>query len=111
MPQDTTERTSDTPEQTTGKSRKGGQERQERQVQREYKVRQVTSYQASWMELERGDEGLFTVQLILDHGVAEYTLELDSDDVEGLLKLLARSKYTSFDLERKVLMFSNIDAA
>lgn len=73
-----------------------------------YQVRQVTAYQASWMEREKGEEGLFTFQLILDHGVEEYTLQVDSDDVEGLLKLLSKSKHTSFDIERKVLMFANI---
>ena len=56
----------------------------------------MTNYQASWTEVDRGAEGTFTLQLILDNGV--------------ILKLLKRSKQTTFDLERKVLMFSNIDA-
>lgn len=79
-------------------------------LQRRYQVRQVTAYQASWVERERGEEGRFTVQLILDNGVEEYILDVDSDDMEPMLTLLARSRHTTFDLERKVLMFSNLDA-
>ena len=75
-----------------------------------YKVRQVTDYQASWVEKERGEEGQFTIQLILDNGVEEYVLDVDSDDMEPLLTLLARSGHTTFDLERRVLMFANMSA-
>ena len=75
-----------------------------------YQVRQVTDYQASWVERERGDEGQFTMQLILDNGVEEYVLDVDSDDMEPMLTLLGRSKHTTFDLERRVLMFSNLSA-
>ncbi len=32
----------------------------------------------------------------------------DSDDIEALLKLFRQSAHTTFDLERKVLMFSNL---
>jgi hypothetical protein len=84
---------------------------QSQQLQRRYQVRQVTHYQVSWVEQGRGEEGKFTIQLILDNGVEEYILDVDSDDMEPLLRLLARSKYTTFDLERKVLMFSNLDAS
>ncbi len=73
-------------------------------------VRQVTNYQASWAETEPGEEGVFTLQLILDNGVEEYILNTDSDDLEVMLRLLKKSSYTTFDLNRKVLMFSNIDA-
>ena len=82
----------------------------EQGMERRYKIRQVTNIQASWTERERGEEGRFTLQLILDNGVEEYILEPDSDDMEPLLRLLARSKHTTFDLERKVLMFSNLKA-
>jgi len=73
-----------------------------------YKVRQVTNIQASWTEKERGEEGVFTLQLILDNGVEEYILEPDADDIDIMLKLFARSPHTTFDLERKILMFSNL---
>ena len=62
------------------------------------------------MEGERGGDGTFNVQLILDNGVQEYILEPTEDDMDVLLKLLHRSKHTTFDLERKILMFSNLSA-
>jgi hypothetical protein len=71
-------------------------------------VRQVTNIQASWTEQQRGEEGKFTIQLILDNGVEEYILQPDADDVEPMLKLFAMSDHANFDLDRKVLMFSNL---
>jgi hypothetical protein len=78
------------------------------QQARGYKVRQVTNIQASWTEEERGEEGKFTLQLILDNGVEEYILQPEGEDLDVLLKLFAKSGHTTFDLERKVLMFSNL---
>jgi len=85
-------------------------DQQENQLKSRYNVRQVTNIQASWTEKERGEEGRFTLQLILDNGVEEYILDVDADDMEPMLTLLGRSKHTTFDLERKVLMFSNLKA-
>ena len=81
----------------------------EQQLERRYKVRQVTDYQASWTERGRGQPGVFTLQLILDKGVEEYILEVTADDADVLTKLLKRSDYAMFDTERKVLMFENLD--
>ncbi len=78
------------------------------QLERRYKVRQVTNIQASWTEQQRGQPGKFTVQLILDNGVEEYILDTAAGDVEALLQLFGRSAYATFDTERKVLMFSNL---
>ncbi|MER2263562.1 hypothetical protein [Methylobacterium oxalidis] len=75
---------------------------------RGFQVRQVTNIQASWQERERGEEGLFTLQLILDNGVEEYIIEPEGEDLEPLLRLFEMSKHTTFDIERKVLMFSNL---
>jgi hypothetical protein len=80
----------------------------EKRMERGYKIRQVTNIQASWTERERGEEGRFTLQLILDNGVEEYILDVDADDLDPMLKLFAKSGYVTFDLERKVLMFSNL---
>ena len=44
-------------------------DQQSEALRRRYQVRQVTSYQASWVEQGRGEEGRFTLQLILDNGV------------------------------------------
>ena len=78
------------------------------QLERRYKVRQVTNIQASWTEQARGEPGRFTLQLILDNGVEEYILDTAAGDVDALLQLFGRSAYATFDTERKVLMFSNL---
>ena len=43
-------------------------DQQEQGLERRYTVRQVTNIQASWTEQGRGEEGKFTLQLILDNG-------------------------------------------
>jgi hypothetical protein len=83
-------------------------EQKEQQLRSQYSVRQVTNIQASWTEQERSQPGKFTLQLILDSGVEEYILDNDAEDLDVLLKLFARSDHTTFDTERKVLMFSNL---
>ena len=81
---------------------------EERRTERQIVVRQVTHVQASWTERERGEEGEFTLQLILDQGADEYVLRPDADDLDIMLRLLQMSGSASFDTERKVLMFSNL---
>jgi hypothetical protein len=83
-------------------------EQRSEQSERWIKIRQVTDIQASWTEQERGEEGKFTLQLILDNGVEEYILQPDADDLEPMLRLFRLSDHTTFDSERKVLMFSNV---
>lgn len=80
------------------------------QMKHRYVVRQVTDFQASWVEGGPGADGLFTLQLILDNGVEEYILSPTEDDMDVILKLLGKSKHTTFDMDRKVLMFSNLRA-
>jgi len=80
----------------------------ERRTGEQIVVRQVTHVQASWTERERGEEGDFTLQLILDQGADEYVLRPDPDDLDVLLRLFQMSDSASFDLNRKVLMFSNL---
>lgn len=81
---------------------------EEGRTERQILVRQVTSVQASWTERERGEEGDFTLELILDQGADEYVLRPDADDLDIMLRLLQMSGSASFDLEWKVLMFSNL---
>lgn len=81
---------------------------QSEQLERRYKVRQVTNIQASWTEREHSQPGKFTLQLILDNGVEEYILDTAADDIDVILKLFGRSGHCTFDLERKVLMFGNL---
>lgn len=77
-------------------------------AERQIQVRQVTHVQASWTEEDRGGPGAFTLQLILDHGADEYVLRPSAGDADVLVKLLARSKSATFDLDRKVLIFANL---
>ena len=81
---------------------------EERRTERQIVVRQVTHMKVNWTEQERGDEGDFTLQLILDHGADEYVLRPDADDLEVMLRLFQMSDSVTFDKERKVLMFSNL---
>ena len=81
---------------------------EERRTEEQILVRQVTHVQASWTERERGEEGAFTLQLILDQGADEYILQPDADDLEILLRLFRMSDRVSFDLSRKVLMFGTL---
>lgn len=76
----------------------------ERRTQSAIKVRQVTDYQASWTEEERGGPGSFTFQLILDDGAEEYVLQPEVKDAKVVRKLLDKSGSVFFDLERRVLI-------
>ncbi len=80
------------------------QQQQQQQTREAIKVRQVTDYQASWTEEERGAPGAFTFQLILDNGAEEYVIRPTVQDSKVILKLLSRSKNLAFDMERRVLI-------
>jgi hypothetical protein len=79
---------------------------QEAQTEQLIQVRRVTDLHAAWTEQERGTPGAITLQLILDHGADEYILRPTAEDAQVLLTLWARSESATFDLVRKVLMFS-----
>ena len=80
----------------------------EERTEQEIKVRQVTDYQASWTEEERGGPGRFTFQLILDNGAEEYVLQPTDEDSDVLTDLFEQTGAIYFDMERKVLIFGNI---
>jgi hypothetical protein len=80
----------------------------EQHTEETIRVRQVTDVQASWTEAERGAPGAFTFQLILDNGAEEYVLRPTADDAKVMLKLFKRSQSVYFDLDRKVLIPSNV---
>ena len=80
----------------------------EEHTEQQITVRQVTDIQASYTELERGSEGAFTVQLILDDGAEEYVLQPTADDMKVMLRLASNNQAVMFDLERKVLVTSNL---
>jgi hypothetical protein len=69
------------------------------------KVRQLSHYQFSWVAGEPGEEGTFTLQLVLDQGAWEEVLTVDAEDAEVLQGLLARTKDVHYDIARRTLMF------
>ena len=80
----------------------------EQNVERTVRVRQVTDVQASWTETERGEPGLFTFQLILDDGAEEYVLRPAAEDAKVFMKLFDKAETVYFDLDRQVLIPSDI---
>jgi hypothetical protein len=80
----------------------------EQNTEQSIRVRQVTDFQASWTESERGAPGAFTYQLILDNGAEEYVLQPDAEDAKVILELLGRTEAVYFDLDRKVLIPNSI---
>ena len=69
------------------------------------RVRQLSHYQFSWVADEPGEEGTFTLQLVLDQGAWEEVLTIDSDDAEVIRGLLKTSSVVHYDVGRRVLMF------
>ena len=80
------------------------QHQQEQRTESAIKVRQVTEVHSNWNEEQRGEEGKFSFQLILDNGAEEYVLRPTADDAKVILKLLERSENITFDIERRVLI-------
>ena len=72
------------------------------------KVRQVTQVHANWNEEERGAEGKFSFQLILDNGAEEYVLRPTSEDADVLVDLFEQTDTVYFDMERGVLIFGDV---
>ena len=77
----------------------------EARTEEQIRVRQVTHFQPTWTEAERGAPGAFTFQLILDEGAEEYVIRPTAEDADVLFAMLEREGTVYFDLERKVLMF------
>ena len=69
------------------------------------RVRQLTHYQFSWVAAGPGEEGTFTLQLVLDEGAWEEVLTVDADDAEVLRGLLRGASTVTFDVGRRILMF------
>ncbi len=69
------------------------------------RVRHLSHYQFSWTAREPGQEGVFTLQLVLDQGAWEEVLTVSADDAEVLRGLLAHGSDVAYDVGRRVLMF------
>ena len=68
-------------------------------------VRQLSHYQFTWVAGEPGEEGTFTLQLVLDEGAWEEVVTVDAEDAEVLQGLLRRSASVFYDVKRRTLMF------
>jgi len=80
----------------------------EQHAEGQIRVRQVTNVQFSWTEEERGGHGSFTVQLVLDDGAEEYVLQPTAEDAKVQLEFFKSADAVYFDLDRKVLIPSNV---
>lgn len=69
------------------------------------KIRQLSHYQFSWVAGEPGQDGTYTLQLVLDQGAWEEVLTLSPDDADNLQDLLVNTKTVYYDVERRTLMF------
>jgi hypothetical protein len=68
-------------------------------------VRQLSHYQFSWIAGEPGEEGTYTLQLVLDEGAWEEVLTLEADDADVLQDLLSAHDVVHYDIRRRTLMF------
>lgn len=69
------------------------------------KVRQLSHYQFSWVAGEPGQNGTYTLQLVLDQGAWEEVLTLSADDADTLQDLLVNTSTVYYDIHRRALMF------
>ena len=69
------------------------------------RVRHLSHYQFSFVAQAPGEEGVWTLQLVLDQGAWEEVLTLDADDVDVLQELLRNADDVTYDVGRRVLMF------
>ena len=58
-------------------------------------VRELSHYQFTWIAGEPGENGTWTLQLILDQGAWEEVLTLDDDDADVLQDLLRNTSTAS----------------
>lgn len=75
---------------------------------RTIKVRQITDIHANWSEQGAGQEGKFSLQLILDDGAEERVIRPTADDADAMMELLERSNSLYFDLSNDVLLFNDL---
>ena len=69
------------------------------------KVRQLSHYQFSWVAGAPGENGTYTLQLVLDQGAWEEVLTLTADDADALQDLLVNTPTVHYDVERRTLLF------
>jgi hypothetical protein len=68
-------------------------------------VRQLTHYQFTYVPGDPGDDGIFTLQLVLDQGAWEEVLTVEAEDAEALQGLLRHAKAAFYDVQHRSLIF------
>jgi hypothetical protein len=81
----------------------------EERTEEAIKVRQVTDIHGNYNEVERGQPGEFSLQLILDDGADEYVLRPPADDVRTLMMMIDEAESMYFDIEQGVLILRELD--
>lgn len=69
------------------------------------RVRQLSHYQFSWTAGEPGQDGTWSLQLVLDQGAWEEVLTVSADDADNLQDVLKNTGTVFYDIDRRVLMF------
>jgi hypothetical protein len=68
-------------------------------------VRELSHYQFSWVAQEPGENGVLTLQLVLDQGAWEEVLTPDVEDAKVLRNLLTTDGTVRYDVGRRALLF------
>jgi hypothetical protein len=69
------------------------------------KVRQLTHYQFSFRAGEAQEDGLWTLQLVLEEGAWEEVISVTAEDADNLQDVLEDTKVVFYDIERRLFMF------
>jgi hypothetical protein len=69
------------------------------------RVRQLSHYQFSFRAGDAGQNGTWTLQLVLDEGAWEEIITLSADDADNLQDLLEATKTVFYDIDRRLFMF------
>ncbi len=74
-------------------------------TEQQIQVRKVTHWQPTFTAEAPGEPGVYTFQLILDHGAEEAILNVNEGDADNLFDWLSESSDVYYDMERRVLIF------
>lgn len=73
-------------------------------------VRQLSHYQFSWVAGTAGQNGTWTLQLVLDQGAWEEVLTISADDADNLQDILSTAGTVFYDVKRQTLLFGTTAA-
>lgn len=73
-------------------------------------VRQLSHYQFSWVAGSPGQDGTWTLQLVLDQGAWEEVLTISADDADNLQDILSTADTVFYDVKRRTLLFGTTAA-